>query len=76
MQLTFITSERNSIVVFNGKSISELNLNLSQSFILILELIRSSIDPHILSRTLVIFLLCKLLRTTKYLSLDPSISSI
>ena len=39
MQLTFITSERNSIVVFNGKSISELNLNLSQSLILILGLI-------------------------------------
>ena len=29
MQLTFITSERNSIVVSKGKSISELNLNLS-----------------------------------------------
>ena len=39
MQLTCITSERNSIVVFNGKSISELDLNLSQSFILILGLI-------------------------------------
>ena len=39
MKLTFVTSERNSIVVFNGKSISELNLNLSQSFILILGLI-------------------------------------
>ena len=39
MQLTFITSERNSIAVFNGKSISELNLNLSQSFILIFGLI-------------------------------------
>ena len=55
MHLTFITSERNSIAVFNGKSISELNLNLSQSFILILGLISSSIDPHILSRTLIIF---------------------
>ena len=39
MQLTFITSERNSITAFNGKSISELYLNLSQSFILILGLI-------------------------------------
>ena len=39
MQLTFITSERNSVVVFNGKSISELNLNLSQSFILMSGLI-------------------------------------
>ena len=28
-QLTFINSERNSIIVFTGKSISELNLNLS-----------------------------------------------
>ena len=39
MKLTFITTERNLIVVFNGKSISELNINLSQSFILILGLI-------------------------------------
>ena len=39
MQLTLIISERNSVVVFNGKSISELNLNLLQSFILILGLI-------------------------------------
>ena len=76
MQLTFITSERNSIVVFNDKFISELNLNLLQSFILIMELMLFSIDFHILSRTLVIFLLRKLLETTKYLSLDPSISSI
>ena len=29
MQLTFITSERTSISVSKGKSISELNLNLS-----------------------------------------------
>ena len=28
MQLTFINSERNSRAVFNGKSTSELNLNL------------------------------------------------
>ena len=47
MQLTFITSERNSIVVFNGKFISELNLNLSQSFILIVELIQFLTDSHI-----------------------------
>ena len=57
MQLTFITSERNSIVVFNGKFISELNLNLLQSFILIIVLFLFSIDLHILLRTLVIFLL-------------------
>ena len=77
MQLTFITSERNSIVVFNGKFISELlQLNLLQSFILIIGLILFSIDLHILLRTLVILLLRKLLETTKYLSLDPSISSI
>ena len=76
MQLTFITSERNSIVFFNGKFISELNLNLLQSFILIIGLILFSIDFHILLKTLAIFLLRKLLETTKYLSLDPSISSI
>ena len=70
MQLTFITSERNSVVLFNGKFISELNLNLLQSFILIIGLILFSIDLHILSRTFVIFLLRKLLGTTKYLSLD------
>ena len=28
-QLTFINSERNSIIMFTGKSKSELNLNLS-----------------------------------------------
>ena len=39
MQLTFITSEQNSVIVFKGKSISELNLNLSQSFILLFGLI-------------------------------------
>ena len=76
IQLIFITSQRKSITVFNGKSISELNLNLSQSFILIFVLIRSSIDSHMLSRSMFIFLLRKLVRTTKYLSLDPSISSI
>ena len=76
MQLTFITSERNSIAVFNGKFISELNLNLLQSFILVIGLILFSIDLHILLRTLVILLLRKLLETTKYLSLDPSISFI
>ena len=53
MQLTFINSERNSRAVFSGKSISDLNLNLLSSFILIPELILSStlfsIDSHILS---------------------------
>ena len=39
-------------------------------------LILSSTDVHIVSRTLAIFLLPTLLATTKYLSLDPSISSI
>ena len=33
-------------------------------------------DDHTVSRALIIFLLRKLLTTTKYLSFDPSISSI
>ena len=55
MQLTFITSERNSIVVLNGNFISELNLNLLKSFILIIGLILFSIDLHILLRMLIMF---------------------
>ena len=39
-------------------------------------LILSSVDVHIGSRASVIFLLRALRATTKYLSLDPSISSI
>ena len=61
MQLTFINSERNSIIVFTGKSI---------------RLILFLIDNHTLSRALITFLLRKLLTTTKYLSFDPSIFSI
>ena len=41
-----------------------------------LGLILSLIDDHTLSRALIIFLLHKLLTTTKYLSFGPSISSI
>ena len=40
------------------------------------ELILSLISARAISITLIIFLLCVLLATTKYLSLDPSISSI
>ena len=75
-QLTFINSERNSIIVFTGKSISELNLNLSYSFIIILGLTLSLIDDHTLSRALITFLLRMLLTTTKYLPFDPSTFSI
>ena len=41
-----------------------------------LELILLLISVRAMSITLVIFLLCVLLAATKYLSLDPSISSI
>ena len=76
-----------SIKVSNGKSTSELNLNLLYSlillstlpkvvlsFVFISLLISSSINFHNLSKTLITSLLFS--STTKYLSLDPYIFSI
>ena len=61
----------NLIKVSNGKSTSELNLNLLYSLILLSALpkvILSSINFHNLSKTLITSLLFS--STTKYLSLD------
>ena len=65
MHLIIIINILNSINVPNGKSISELNLILSNPSIL-LEITLSSIYSHIALKTLITSIL--LLSITKYLS--------
>ena len=70
MHLIIIVNILNSIKVSQGKSISELNLILSNPFILS-KITLSSIYSRIVLKTLITSIL--LLSITKYLSLDPSI---